>query len=92
MSVDSHIVCKQCKVARFLDRFYTPDPNADTRAKMLEHAEEVQGDKFRYALLGSFLKLHQGHECVLTDEFDEERDPDEPLAEYEWETVDFWRE
>ena len=87
------VACKECKVVRDLDKFYTPRKITD-RADALQFSEEVKDDSFRAGLLLSFMSEHRGHECVFFCEHDavsDELDPFENENGYK-EDRDFWKE
>ena len=68
MGVIYHVACKQCKVTRNLDKFYTTIGNPQDRDEALEFCKRIEGDSFRAGLLVSFMGAHMGHECVLIDD------------------------
>lgn len=84
------IGCKDCKVKRDLDKFYTSSfgKGIDTRKNMLIYGDdEIKKDFFRCALLVSFLADHKEHNCVMFDEHNDELD--DQLKD---EAINFWRE
>jgi hypothetical protein len=103
MSVDSYIVCKDCKKYRYLDRFYVTVEAAEieTRQQAIDLCDEMkrEGNLFRSTLVIAFLSLHANHNCTLITEHSElaeqlqfgeyDIDPDlHPITE----DFDFWRE
>lgn len=68
MGVIYHVACKQCKVMRDLDKFYTALGNPQSRDEALEFADRIKDDSFRAGLLVSFMGAHMGHECVLSND------------------------
>ena len=91
MGVIYSIACKDCKVTRDLDKFYTPR-KIESRVEALEYSEEVKEDAFRAGLLLSFLAEHRGHDCVFFSSRDgccEELDPVCDGCDFR-EDTDFW--
>jgi hypothetical protein len=83
-----YIGCKDCKVKRDLDKFYTLSfgDGIDTRKKALTYADnDIKKDSFRCGLLVSFLQKHKGHNCIV---FDEQYDT--LYEELPKEDIDFW--
>jgi hypothetical protein len=75
MGIIYFIGCKDCKVKRDLDKFYTSSfgSGIDTREKALEYAKkEIAKDTFRCGLLVSFLADHKDHNCVFFDEHNDQ--------------------
>ena len=69
MGVIHYVGCRDCKVKRDLDKNYAMQPNVFTREDALELAEYVkESQSFRAALLCSFMKEHQGHNCTVWDD------------------------
>ncbi len=69
MGVIHYVACKQCKVKRDLDKFYT-FPNPMSREEALEFSKQVKKDSFRFGLLIGFMGTHMGHECVMTSDLE----------------------
>ena len=68
MGTNYFVSCRDCKVTRGLDKFYSMRTAAD-RANALEIAQEIEDvDSFRAALLASFMWEHQGHNCTVFNE------------------------
>jgi len=94
MGTEYYITCKDCKVSRELDKYYSATIYpVTTRQEALDFREKVKDDSFRAALLISFVGKHEGHDCVFHSEHDEKYETynylsDEP-AEYK-EDTDFW--
>lgn len=65
MGIIYHIACKQCKVKRDLNKFYTMFQNPQTREEALKFCERIEEDSFRAGLLVGFMGAHMGHECVI---------------------------
>lgn len=87
--------CRDCKVTRDLDKFYTMRTAAD-RADAIAIANDIkERDSFRAALLASFMWEHKGHNCTVFNEHDdalsEELDPFENEHGVK-EDKDYWRE
>ena len=62
------VACRDCKVTRNLDKFYSMQSAAD-RAEALDIAEGIKDrDNFRAALLVSFMWDHRGHNCTVFNE------------------------
>ena len=68
MGIIYSVSCKQCKVTRNLDKFYTCRDSVQTRDDALEYMKEISEDSFRAGLLVSFMGEHMDHECVLFSE------------------------
>ena len=88
------VTCRDCKITRDLDKFYSMRTAAD-RAEALDIAKDIQArDSFRAALLASFMWEHKGHNCTVFNEhcsIAEELDPFENEHGYK-EDKDYWRE
>lgn len=70
MSKDFFIACKDCKIIRSLDSFYSAVP-VQSRKDTIDFANKIQeqkGTAFRCALVVSFMAEHEGHDCVFFDE------------------------
>lgn len=86
-----YVGCRDCKVVRDLDKFYSMR-EVDTRDDMEELAGVIESkDSYRAALLVSFMGEHRGHDCVAFTEHnddicDEFRVGDRML----WEPKDWW--
>lgn len=92
MGVIYTVACRDCKVARDLQKFYGCR-SAKTRAEALELREDLRTDYlFGATLLVSFMAEHKGHNCTVFSDQDEalseELDPDFG-AEVKPDT-DFW--
>jgi hypothetical protein len=88
------VACTNCKVTRDLDKFYNHGVGVRDRADALEHAEEIEKNSFRPALLVSFMAKHAGHECVFFDEHSRCARSYDPRYRYENGYVgdfDFWQ-
>jgi hypothetical protein len=94
MGVTYSITCKDCKVTRDLDKFYTSDIyKIETREDALEYREKIEKDSFRAGLLVSFMAKHRTHECVYHSESDclDEYEPFEDDDGF-IEDTDFWKD
>lgn len=81
------VVCKQCKVARDLDKFHGNGSGVNTRAEAVSFSQEL--DTFKSALLVSFMAKHRGHDCVFVNEHAYKYNPYDSETGYKWD-VDFW--
>jgi hypothetical protein len=96
MGTEYYITCKDCKVSRGLDKYYSANIYpVTTRQEALDYREKIKDDSFRAALLVSFMGEHMNHNCVFHDEHNDEYetycyDADES-PEYK-EDTDFWSE
>jgi len=88
MGVIYHVACKQCKVKRDLDKFYTALGNPQDRDEAVEFSDRIKEDSFRAGLLVSFMGAHMGHNCVLID--DSHWSDDDEWDEYT-EEDHFWK-
>jgi hypothetical protein len=94
MGVLYFAVCRDCKVYRDLDKFYTMScSDVETRDDAIKFADEIKQDSFRAGLLVSFMYKHREHNCCvvqeqepLTFEFAWDGEPDKPIKE----DYDFW--
>ena len=86
MGVIYEVVCKQCKVKRDLDKFYTVLGNPQDREEALAFCERIEGDSFRAGLLVGFMGEHMGHECVILSDSNWNSE----YEDYE-EDTNFWR-
>lgn len=69
MGVIHYVGCRDCKVKRDLDKCYAMQPNVHTREDALDLAEYIkETHSFRAALLCSFMKKHEGHNCTVWDD------------------------
>tara|TARA_R110002094_G_scaffold157781_1_gene144004 strand:+ start:1545 stop:1841 length:297 start_codon:yes stop_codon:yes gene_type:complete len=93
MGVIYSVACKECKVTRDLDKFYSSGfLEEEDRDSMLEFAKVVGEKPWRHALLTSFMYKHAGHECVFFWEnmaCEDELYPCEGENEYS-EDIDYW--
>lgn len=86
------IACKECKVTRSLNKFYTAY-GIDDREEALKYCEEIEKDSFRAGLLVSFMAEHMEHECVFFNEHSACQEDYWPFYENEFvEDTDFWVE
>jgi hypothetical protein len=86
--------CRDCKISRDLDKFYSMRPAAD-RAEALDIANQIkERDAFRAALLVSFLWEHKGHNCTVFSEDDTaiSEEFDSLNNEQTGDGIDFWRQ
>jgi len=78
MGVVYSVACRDCKVHRDLQKFYTLRPAQD-RSEAIQLETDLQHNQYQAVLLVSFLAEHMGHNCtVFTDQFphlSEELDP-----------------
>ena len=66
------VSCRDCKVTRDLDKFYSMIA-VETRDKAIELADRIKEfDSFRAALLVSFMWEHAGHNCTVFNEHDDD--------------------
>ena len=89
MGVIYSVACKECKVVRYLDKFYDSGNGVETREDALKYCETLQGN-FRAALLVSFMSKHKGHDCVFFDENEHEYLDPYVNSSYR-EDTDFWK-
>lgn len=84
------VACRDCRVVRNLDKFYTLR-EAKSRAEALEMRKDIEKDSFRAALLVSFMWEHSGHNCTV---FNEHSELEGTLGEYAdgMRGEDFWRD
>lgn len=80
-----HVACKQCKIKRDLDKFYTLLQQPATRDEALEFADRIEVDSFRSGLLVGFMGEHMGHECVILSDLDWNEEYDDYAEE-----IHFW--
>lgn len=66
------IMCKECKVYRYLDKFDLIFTRIESREDALEYCDEIKKDTFRAGLLVSFMGKHMGHDCMLISEHSNE--------------------
>jgi len=98
MGTMHYIACTKCKVTRDLDKFYNDGEGIKTREDALKYTEELknlEGSRFRAALLVSFMADHEGHKCVYFNEFHPGTDEMNPNSEddiHYREDTDFWHE
>lgn len=94
MGTEYYITCKDCKVSRGLDKYYSASIYpVTTRQEALDYREKVKEDSFRAALLISFMGEHMNHSCVFHDEHNEEYetfDFDDGESPKYNEDTDFW--
>lgn len=89
------VSCRDCKITRDLDKFYTLSEGfiITNRTKALAFAKEVAEDSFRAGLLMSFLEQHKGHNCTVFNEHDEKLTEElDPFYGNTTEDTDFWRD
>lgn len=85
MGVEYYITCKDCKISRDLDKYYSATIYpVTTRQEALDFREKVKDDLFRAALLISFMGDHQDHNCVFHSE------DNDTETEYK-EDTNFWQ-
>jgi hypothetical protein len=72
MGVIYTVACRECKVSRDLDKFYSCRP-VKNKKEALDVAEQIKTrDYYRAALLASFMAAHIGHNCtVFTDNYED---------------------
>lgn len=90
MGVIYFVGCKDCKIRRDLDKFYTLSfgKNVLDRKSALKYSEEdIKKDSFRASLLLSFLSQHYGHNIIMFDDYSMEEELYDSLEE---EAIDFW--
>ena len=69
-----YVICRDCKVSRDLDKFYSMLQMVHNRCEALALASDMKGDSFRSALLASFLYEHRGHNCTICSEYEDATD------------------
>jgi len=96
MGIISYVACRQCKIVRDLDKYYSVDSEVENKEQMLAFSKDLGRDAFRHALLISFIVKHSEHDCVfyteyssLDEEFDTYQYKDGKVPEYT-EDFDFW--
>lgn len=88
------IACKDCKVVRDLDKFYSLRV-VKNRGDALKYSEE-NDDSFREKLTLSFIKEHQAHNIIFFSENDEcsyndiSTYPENNSNLYKYEDYNFW--
>ena len=94
MGIEYYVCCKDCKITRELDKFYTSDIyKVNNREDALSYSDRIKKDSFRAGLLVSFMAEHKGHDCTLfneADRFSEEFDPYENEHGFT-EDINFWQ-
>lgn len=89
------VACKECKVVRDLDKFYSAK-KIETREDALKYMHEIYGNKataFRAGLLVSFLAEHEGHECVFFNEHSFCQEGFDPDYDNEYmQDTDYWKD
>jgi len=89
MGVIYYVACKDCKIHRDLDKFYTLHfcGSVKTREEAKKQSEETAKDSFRTTLLLGFLSNHYGHNIFVVDDCGLENELDGFK-----EDTDFWKE
>ena len=87
MGVEYFVACRQCKVRRDLDKFYTMLTDVPDRVAALEFRDEIARDSFRAGLLVSFMWKHREHDCFVCSEHE-----DYIWDDFTNEEVNFWRD
>lgn len=82
MGVIYYVACKDCGVCRDLDKLRPSRPS--TRAEAISAADRLS--TFRAALLVGFMAEHQGHNCTMFNDLDDQDDP----AQYKSDDRDYW--
>ena len=93
MGVEYSVTCKDCKVTRNLDKFYTSSiyPVED-RKDAESFSNKIKDDSFRAGLLVSFMAKHEGHNCVFFMEGNKVEEELDPNYENDYaEDTDFWQ-
>lgn len=67
----TYAVCHDCKIKRDLDKFHIKDhavSNIDSATLMAGKLYYNRKRSYQCALLLSFMKSHQGHNCTISDD------------------------
>lgn len=67
----TYVVCHDCKIKRDLDKFYIKDhivSDVESAKLMAGKLYYNQRRSYQSALLISFMKTHQGHNCTFSDD------------------------
>jgi hypothetical protein len=93
MGVTYTVACKDCKVARDLDKLFIETVASRDEAKAYSGSLLKKATLFREGLLLSFMADHYGHDCVLfSDSHDEFEHMDPDLSDGYKHDHDFWKQ